>query len=504
MDNNKTIAKNTIIIYIRLVISALIGIFASRFILRALGADDYGLYNVVGSVVAFLTFINTVMVATTYRFIAFEIGKKEEGSINKIFNISRSIHIILALIVLIVAATAGVYYIETYLNVDPHRIGDAKFVFWCSIGACMLSIINVPYVGLMTAYEKFTIISIVEICRHLFILMASIGLLYYQSNRLRLYAILMSLVVISVSLLYMTYCSNKYRKQIKWSFQRDKKKYKEMIDFSGWIAIGAAASVGQQQGAAIIVNHFFGTLLNAAYGIALTVNNVIGHFSRAIAQAAAPQITKKFSGDDQQGSVDIASYISKYTVFFMLILSIPLLLETHFVINLWLGADAVPQYTIVLCQLTILNLCVGGFGEGLNTLIQATGKIKWFQIIMSNTALLSLPLSWILYKQDCPPYSIVICFILMALINLIVRQLLLNKLLQFNIKRLIQISYLKVVYVIIAVSPWFIFVPLFPESWIRFLIVVPCSIIYTIIVMWIVGTDSSERLRIKKILVQKK
>lgn len=503
MNDNKTIAKNTVIIYIRLILSAVIGVFASRFILRALGAGDYGLYNVVGSVVAFLTFINTVMVATTYRFIAFEIGRKEDGKINKIFNISRSIHIILALIVLVVAATAGVYYIDNYLNVDPSRLSDAKFVFWCSIIACMLSIINVPYVGLLTAYEKFIIISIIEICRQLLILSTSIGLFFSSTNRLRLYAILMALVVISVSLLYMTYCSLVYKEQIRWSFQKDKKKYKEMIGFSGWIAIGAAASVGQQQGAAIIVNHFFGTLLNAAYGIALTVNNVIGHFSRAIAQAAAPQITKKFSGEDQQGSVDIASYISKYTVFFMLLMSVPLLLETNFVIDLWLGKDAVPEYTIILCQLTIINLCIGGFGEGLNTLIQATGKIKWFQIIMSNTALLSLPLSWILYKYSFSPYTIVNCFILMALINLVVRQLLLNKLLQFNVKRLIQISYLKVVYVIIAIIPWFVFVPLFPEGWFRFLTVVPCSVIYTILIMWIFGTDKGERSRIKQIIMRK-
>lgn len=502
MEDSKNIAKNTLIIYIRLIISAIIGLISSRLILRALGADDYGLYNVVGSVVAFLTFINTVMVATTYRFIAFELGKKEDCNINKIFNISRFIHILLALIVLIIAATAGLYYMDNYLNVEPARLNDAKFVFWCSIGACMLSITNVPYVGLLTAHEKFTIISFIEISRQFFILLISIGLLFASTSRIKLYATLMALVVIAVSLLYMIFCTYKYKDQIKWSFQSDKSKYKEMIEFSGWIAFGAAASVGQQQGAAIIVNHFFGTLLNAAYGIAITVNNVIGHFTRAIAQAAAPQITKKLSGADQQASIDIASYISKYTVFFMLLLSVPFLLETQFIINLWLGSDAVPQYTVVLCQLTIINLCIGGLGEGLNTLIQATGKIKWFQIIMSNTALLSLPLAWILYKKAFPPYSIVYCFIIMALFNLVIRQLLLNRLLKFNVKKLIQISYLKIVYVTIAIVPLFIVVPLFSDGWQRFLIVLPCSLIYTIFAMYIVGTDSNERSRIKKYLIR--
>lgn len=496
-DNNKTIAKNTVVIYIRLITVALIGLLSTRFIVKALGAEDYGLYNVVGSIVVMINLVNTVMITTTYRFIAFEMGKKEEGDINKIFNISLSIHILLAIVVFILGATIGLFYINNYLNVSVDKLPDAIFVFWMSLTACLFSIISIPYQGLLTAMEKFSTIAIIEILRNVFILIISIILLSYLGNRLRLYALLMFGAIVIVSFLFIGICEWRYRNYVKIGLQTDKKVYKEMFSFSSWIAIGAVASVGQSQGSSMIMNYFFGTILNAAYGVAQTINNFVGHFSGSIANAATPQITKSYSGDNEQRAINLASYISKYTVFLMLIFSVPILLETEFLINLWLGKDSVPEYAVVLSQLMIINLLIQGLGSGLISLVQATGKIKWFQIILSGTSLMALPLSWALYKIGFPPQTIVYCFMGMALLNVVWRQLLLNKLINFDVMRLLKISYFKIIYVVLCLLPLFYLVHQFDDGWIRCLIVIPISVIYTLCVMWLVGSEQWEREKIK-------
>ncbi len=501
MNDNKTIVKNTVVIYIRLIVVALIGLLSTRFIVRALGVDDYGLYNVVGSIVVMINLVNTVMITTTYRFIAFEMGKKENGDINKIFNISLSIHLLLAIVVFILGATIGLFYINNYLNVAVDKLPDARFVFWMSLTACLFSIVSIPYQGLLTAMENFTAIAIVEIMRNVFVLIISIFLLSYLGNRLRLYALLMFGAIVIVSFLFIGICLWRYRGCVKIRFQKDKNVYKEMFSFSSWIAIGAVASVGQSQGSSMIMNYFFGTLLNAAYGVAQTINNFVGHFSGSIANAATPQITKSYSGDNRQRAINLASYISKYTVFLMLIFSVPVLLETEFLINLWLGEDSVPEYAVILSRLMIINLLIQGLGSGLTSLVQATGKIKMFQIIMSGTSLMALPLSWILYKLNFPPQTIVYCFIGMALVNVVWRQLLLNKLIHFDVRRLLEVSYFKIIYVVLSLLPLFYIVHQFEDGWTRCLVALPVSVIYTLCAMWLLGSEHWEREKIKSVIV---
>lgn len=501
MNDNQTVAKNTVVIYIRLITVSLIGLLSTRFIIRALGAQDYGLYNVVGSIVVMINLVNTVMITTTYRFIAFEMGKKEKGDINKIFNISLSIHLLLAIVVFIIGTTVGLFYINNILNVAVDKLPDARFVFWMSLSSCLFSIASIPYQGLLTAMEKFATIAIIEILRYFFILLISIILLAFGGNRLRLYALLMFGAIVIVSFLYIGVCEWRYRIYVKFGFKTDKKVYKEMFMFSSWIAIGAVASVGQTQGASMIMNYFFGTLLNAAYGVAQTINNFVGHFSGSIANAATPQITKSYSGDNKQRAINLASYISKYTVFLMLVFSVPILLETDFLINLWLGKDSVPEYAVLLSRLMIVNLLIQGLGAGLVSLVQATGKIKWFQIIMSGTSLMSLPLSWILYKFDFPPQTIVYCFMAMAFLNVVWRQLLLNKLINFDVMQLLKISYFRIIYVVLCLLPLFYGAYHFEDGWTRCLVVTPISVIYTLCVMWLVGSEQWEREKVKSVVI---
>ena len=498
LNDNKLIAKNTLIIYLKLIVNAIFGLFSSRFIFQGLGAEDYGLYSVVGSIVVMMAFINTVMISTTYRFIAYEIGKNDTEAVNKVFNISLVIHLCLGLIVIILTETIGVFYVNNFLKVDSSRLSDALFILRFSILATVFNIMSVPFQGFITALEKFSARSIIEIIDSILKLLVSFAIMYFVGNRLRSYSVLLSIVALVCSSLYIIYCLKKHYSLVKWNFQRDKGKYKEMVNFSGWIMFGAAASVGQVNGSALIINHFFGTLLNAAYGIANSVNSVISAFSGSLSQSAIPQITKSYSRGDRSRSEKLTAYISKYTAFIMLLISVPILLEIEFIINLWLGK--VPKYTVTMCKLMIVNALISAMGAGLSAFVQATGKIKWFQIILSTSSLLSLPLTWGLFKLGFPPHTIIIAFIFTALINLVVRQLMLKKIVAFDSVFFIKTSYLSVLKVVILIIPLFYMINLFEEGVVRFLVVLITSVLYVALAIYIVGLDKEEKRKIKSII----
>ncbi len=499
-NDNILILKNSGVLFFRLLSTSIIGLFTSRLIIRSLGASDFGLYSVVGGVVIMMAFLNTVMTSTTYRYLAFEMGKGNNEGLNRVFNISLVIHLCLTLLVLVLTETAGVYYVKNYLNVDAGKLTDALFVLRFSTYAIIFSIVSIPYQGLVTAQEKFSTQATIEIIRSLLGFGVALAIVYYTGNRLRLYALLTAIANIVPALLFFVYCKRKYNEIIKWNFQRGKDKYKEMIGFSGWIMIGAAASVGKTTGSALIINAFFGTVLNAAFGIANQVNNIVLMFARNLGQAAIPQITKSFSSGNNDRTINLAAYISKYTTFLMLLPALPVLLETKFLLTLWLGNF--PPYTVTFCQLMIINVLISGLGSGLPAVIQATGKIKYFQLILSTTSLLSLPIAYILFKIGYPPSSIQVAIISTAVINVVVWQILLKEIIDFDIRFFLKTSYLKVFYVAILVAPIFLIKDLFTEGLLRFIVVSISAVSGLFIAIYFAGLENHEKEILKQIIVK--
>ena len=499
-SDNRLIFNNTIILYFRMIISSVIGLFTTRFVLQALGSSDFGLYNVIGGLVVMMAFLNGVMVSTTYRYIAYEMGKGNNKGIIKVFNISLVIHLGMAFLVLVLSETAGVYYIKHYLNVSADNVGDALFVFRFSAYATIFYIISVPYLGLITAHEKFAARAMIEIIRNVLMFFVAIIIIFYLGNKLRLYALLVFFVNIVPTALFYYYCKRKYREIVKWKFQKDRGKYKEMISFSGWIMIGAAASVGQTSGSALIVNSVFGTVLNASFGIANQVNSIVLMFARNLGQAATPQITKSFSSGNSNRTITLAAHISKYSVFLMLLPSLPILLETEYLLSLWLVE--VPPYTVIFCQLMIINALVNGLTGGLASLIQATGKIKIFQIILSSTSLLSLPIGYFLFKTGHPPSSIIIVFISTALINVVVWQILLKIIIDFDVKYFLKKSYLKVFSVAILMIPLFFIRDLFAAGILRFIFFSLLSLFWLLVIMYLAGTEKKEKEMLGKAIIK--
>lgn len=492
MKDNSKIFKNSGILYLKLVITSLLSLFTTRIVLNSLGISDFGLYSVVGGIVIMVNILNTSLVSTTFRYIAFELGGGNLRSINKVFNTSLVLHIILVVFLILLAETVGRYYIYNKLNIPSERIGDAMLVFHFSVLAIAFSIVSIPFQALITAQEKFSVLAIIEIVSGLLKLIIAVILLYYVGNRLRLYAILMAAIMAIPAILYLFYCYKKYKSIILWNFQRDKSKYKEMLGFSGWILLGATASIGQVQGAALIVNLFFGTILNASFGLASAINGIVLVFARNLGQAAIPQITKSYSSGNTDRTMQLVCYVSKYSFFLMLLPALLILLETDFILKLWL--KNVPEHTSLFCQLMVINALISCLGAGIPAAVQATGKIKYFQLIGSSISLLSLPIAFFLFKYEYPPYSILVVYIISALVIVVVQQILLKKLINFDVKTFMKIAYLKILYVIVLIAPLFFIHNLYPESTTaRFLLLSSVSVMWLFITVYIVGINKNER-----------
>jgi len=454
---------------------------------------------VVGSVVVMMNFLNTVMITTTYRFIAYEIGRDDDRGVNKVFNISLIIHLAMIFVVLILAETLGIWYINNKLNIDPGKLYDAIFVFRLSVLATVINIISIPFQGLITARENFRARASIEIIRSILRLAFVISLGFFLGNKLRIYAVMMTILALVPSSLFIFYCKRVYSKLVTWNLQKDKEKYKEMIAFSGWTMIGAAASVGKATGSQLVINAFFGTLLNAAFGIANRLNTFVMMFSRNLGQAAIPQIVKSHSSGNHDRTLMLVAYISKYTFLLMLIPSLPILLETEFLLKLWLGD--IPEYTIAFSRLMIINGLIESLSSGTPAAIQATGKIKWFQIILSTIMLLSLPIAYLLFKMGFPPFYIQVVYITSSILNLFVSLILMKKIINFNIMYLLKVSYFRITLVTASILPFFWIVNLFEPSMFRLIITSVITISWTLLMSYLIGFDIRERTKINSYLL---
>lgn len=494
MNDNKKIAYNSIIIFLRLVITSIVGIVASRIVLDALGASDYGLYNVVGGIVVLLNVVNTAMLSTTYRYIAFEIGKKDNGVPNKVFNASLMVHCCFSVFIVIIGLTIGEWYVNNILNVEPEKLADARFVFHISLLTTAFSTILVPYQGLLVAFEKFSVNAVIDIVSCILRLLVLLLVIYSDTNRLRLYSIIMFGYTFLAGIMYMIYCLNNYRDIIKFKLYKQSVLIKEMMSFALWTLFGAVSSIGKTQGSAMIINFFFGTTVNAAYAVANQIESFILMFARSLNNAAIPQITKNYSGGNQERSILLTSYISKYTYLLMSLVAFPVLLEMDFLLGLWL--KEVPEGASEFCKLMVLGGLIGCLGEGIPALVNATGKIKVYQIIFHTFNLLGLPIAYLFYKTGSNPYVILEVYCVIYFLSAILRLFLLKYLYKFDIKFLINKSYVRIFAVSVPLCVFYFFYNTKGLETQYHILYGILSEIFLLFVIAVFGTDKNERQKV--------
>lgn len=484
-NTNKAIAINSVILYVRMAVTTLCSLFTTRFALQALGVNDFGLFSVVGGVISFVAVINTIMLSTTNRFIAVAIGKGDESEVNKIFNVCLVVHIAIAVFTAIVAFPIGDWYINRYVNYNG-PIDNALMVYRLCLLGSIVSFVSVPYNGLLMAKERFVVFCSVDILSHLLKLGAAVLLLFYFEQKLLFYASTQAILTAIPVLIYWIYCAKVYPSIVKWHFIRDGKLYGEMFKFSGWIGYGAIATIGKNQGSQLLVNAFFNTAMNAALGVANTINGFITMFSHNITQPMAPQITKSYASGDLKRCNQLLVMSTKLAFLSMLLMSSPFFSDIDWILQTWLGK--VPEYASLFAKLLVLDALISTFNAGIANVVFAHGKIAFFQLTVHTFKLIAIIVAFLVLKTGAAAPYIFYVYIAFSIINVVFIQIALHRVGGFSFWSLAKNSYIPSLIVSVLYVP-ILSVPMKVHPIIHMLIV----LVYLSIIVLFVGFKKAER-----------
>lgn len=485
-NTNKTIAINTVVLYIKLIITTIAGLVTTRFALKALGIDDYGLYAVVGGIVSIISIINSIMILTSNRFIAVAIGRGNMVDANKQFNVNLVFHVLFALITLAIIFPVGEWYIHTHINYSGDINNAVKVFYWSVIGSTV-SFIGVPYHGLLMARERFVVFSLVECISALLKMLMALSLMYFFSDKLIVYAISMSFLTAYPTLVYIVYCYKHFENIVKIRLVKDKDKYKEVFIFSFWESTGAVANTCKTQGAALLVNAFFNTVMNTALGLANTVLSFITMFEHNLTRPMSPQITKNYAAGNMKRCNSLVIMCTKVSFLMMFLVSAPFLIAPEWLITLWLGQ--VPPYVVLFTRLLIIEGLINSMNNGIMEIVFATGRIALYQILVNTSRILAIVAAYIALKLGCPPESLFYSYIVFAVVIFFMKQYALNVTVRFDNRSLFKQSYLPSVLVVVLFLPClFIKLPIHPFIYLF------CSMLYLLFLTCFVGLCKEERL----------
>lgn len=475
-----------------------ISLYTSRVVLNALGVLDYGINNVVGGVISMMGLINSSMTVSTQRFLNYAMGKNDMVLLNKYFSSSFFIFLLLCILFFVLSETIGLWIINTKLVIPDNRIYAAICVFQFSILSTIVSLLTNPYSSAIIAHEKMSIyayISIFDACLKLSIAFLITNVSY---DRLITYSFLLLSSTIIQSLIYVIFCLYNF-KECKLHIIFDKHLYKEVLSFSGWNLFGAMSNFVKGQGLNILLNMFFNPAVNAARGIAYQVNNAISNFYSNFYMAARPQLIQYYAGKEYNSFFLLLFRSARLSFFLVLIFSLPLILETNYIIQLWLGR--IPDYVVPFFRLIIIITAIDAIVAPLNTASSATGNVKIYQIVLSSLNIANLPISYLCLKFGHSPIIVFQISLSIAFINLFVRAFLIKRLIKnFPIKKFFIEVYLNLVFVsALSFSLSYLVKIILPDSNIMSLVVCLWSFIITLLTILCIGLNIEER----KILTNK-
>lgn len=404
ISNNKRIAKNTIMLYIRMLILMLISLYTSRVVLQELGVVDFGIYNIVGGVIVLFSFINGAMVTSIQRFLNYELGRNNMQEAEKIFAASINIYLIISILFLIISETVGIWFLNAYIKIPIHRINAANWVFQLTIIATILNTFRAPYNAVIIAYEKMTFYAYTSIIEA-GLKLGFVYLIIYFSDRLISYAFFLVIVSFIILIMYIFYCYKQFRICRKYDFCFNRERYQTLVSFSGWSLLGSITNMGAFQGISILLNIFFGVKINAAMGIANQVNNAVYHFVSNFQTAFNPQLVKLYASKQLLQFQNLVLNTSRYSYYLLLLIALPLVIYCEDILGLWLRK--IPEYAIVFCKLLIISSLFDALSGPLWMSVQAYGKIRIYQIIISLLLLSTLIIAWIAIKLGGNPTIVI-------------------------------------------------------------------------------------------------
>lgn len=504
ISSNKRIAKNTIALYIRMMFQMLIGLYTSRVILNALGVNDFGIYNVVGSVTAMLAFINGSMSNATMRFITFEEGRGNIEKLNKVFCTSMNIHICIAILTFVFLDSVGLWFLYNKMVISPERLNAAFWVLQFSIVTCVVDIISVPYNACIIAHEKMGAFAFISMFQQVITLVLALFLPVYSGDRLILYAIILMFVQVLLRIIYGQYCKFHFS-ETKYCRMWDKKLTKEMATFAGWTMNGNIAWLGYTQGLNILINLFSGTAVNAARGIAFTVQSKIIGFCDNFQVAVKPQITKTFSVGEYNKMHQLIISSSKFSYYLMLLLSLPIFIEIEEILRLWL--KIVPEHSVNFVRLILLCSVIDIFRNPMDTAIHATGKIKKYQLWEATTLLLIIPCAYVALKIGFPVEAAfavqLVIFVIVQIERIFIVCPVIKMLKRVYLKKLlmpaIYVTIGSILLPCILLAIW----PIEQSNWSQFFFYIFFSLFCSIVAIFSFGLTSLEKTKIKTFIKNK-
>lgn len=489
--NNQRIARNTVLLYGRMLFTMLVALYTSRVVLNALGVEDYGIYNVVGGVVAMFSFLSSSFTVSSSRFMTFSLGKGDLDNLKRVFSTSIIVQTSLAIIIVLLIEIVGIWFLNNKLQIPLNRLAAANWVMHCSILVFAVNLITVPFSASVIAHEKMGAYAFVSIFDSIIKLLIAYYISISTRDRLIQYAVLLLFASIVSLLIYIIYSRLKFE-ECKFHFVIDRPLLKQMTGFAGWTMLGNGASILNTQGVNILINMFFGVTLNAARGVATQVESAVASFVNSFMTALNPQITKSYAEGNLTYMRSLVCRGAKFSYFLMLFFAVPICLETEQILTLWL--KIIPDYAVSFVRLTFVTSMCTVIGNTLVTAQYATGKIKKYQIVISICGLWVFPLTWIAFKLGCSPIWAYVIYAAIYFILIFVRIYLVKDMIELSWRKYIKdviINCLLVTIVSIAIP---LVIVLFQESSIiRLIEVLIVGILSTVFSAYTIGLEKNEK-----------
>lgn len=501
-SDNKRLAKNTLLLYIRTLLVMAISLFTSRIILATLGIDDYGTYNVIGGFVSMFSLVGGTLINATQRFINVELGKKENCDVNKIFNTALGIHFALVVVLLLLFETLGLWFLNYQMNIPSSSMGAANVVYQCSIVAFVLNILTMPYNAIIIAYERMKAFAYITLLDAILKLGICYLLFLSANNRLIIYSVMLMLISLMNNVIYVVYCRKRFMEDVRFHVVKEKDSYIRQTSFAGYTFIASIASILSNQGVNVVLNIFCGVSVNAARGIAVQVQQAVLKFVNDFMTSLKPQITKTYASGEIDRSMELVYRGAKLSFFLMLLLSLPILFNTSKILSYWL--KDYPDYSVVFVQLTIVYSLITVLSMPLITIILATGKIKSNAFIIGGLRLLILPLSYFVLKLDFAPYCIYYVLIFIDFLSIFVRLWILRGISGVKMSGFIREVFKYIIIVsLFSIILNFALINVFDKGLLDLIVFTLISILINLIIIYYIGLTSSERMALIKYVKQK-
>ena len=492
MSNSKRIAKNTLFLYMRSVAVLIISLYTSRIILQALGVEDYGIYNVVGGVISMIGFLNASLTNTYQRYYNYEMGRNNISAVMKYFQSALGAQLLMAFVILIVAESVGVWFVSTQLTIPDGREFAAMCVYQVSVLSLILVMLQVPFSALIISYERMGVFAYISILDAVLKLGIVLMLLYLTGDRLIIYSIFMLAVSVINFLLYFCYC-RRYLSIVRICVSWDKGRLKSMFNFSSWVVFDSLASTLKSNGLNMLLNIFFGPIVNAAYGLSHHVMTAVSQFVVNFQTAFRPQLTKLYAANDYPAMYKLLYSATKLSFYLMLILSLPLIFEASFILKIWLGNN-VPEHTVAFVRFVLVISWISSFANPLSGIAYATGKVKNFVLFVSTITLLILPISWLILKMGAKPEAVFMVSMSMLLLAQVSRMVTLKKLLPFSILKytrrvLIPCTLVLLISIIVPC----VLTKVMEQNVLRLFLCCTLTVLGTCTAVWLLGLESMEK-----------